>query len=312
MKKIVLKKEDLIHAANTFDYKKDAAKYLNCSIGVLNKALTEFDVKFISKPPAKGKDRIKDYLFADKKWLIDNWVNTDKSLKELSEEYSIPTGVLESRRVKYKLTKTYKHPLNTDKFFDLEDPHIWYIAGLIATDGYVPKDRNCIELSLTGDSEKDLLQSILDYYEVKDTISEYKENNYRIRIAADGLNEFFESNFSIKSGPKTFDVRIPSKFYSEDCAKAYIRGCIDGDGTISSQGKSFSILTASEYLISGIVDILNEYVDNRYHMRYERGYPTISGNAKSAKLVLDWVYSLPNCFKLDRKFKKYNQVNDIV
>ena len=112
------------------------------------------------------------------------------------------------------------------------------------------------------------------------------------------------NNFNIMSGPKTFKVCTPNKFPNEDCAKAYFRGCLDGDGTVGKDGKSFSILTASDNFIDGIVSMLNTYVCNKFHKRYEI-YPIVSGCQGTGKKALDWTYSLENCFCLSRKYERY-------
>ena len=73
----------------------------------------------------------------------------------------------------YKLKKPYKHHFNTNKFFDLNDPHIWYLAGLLVTDGYFTKNYDSFTISLTGDSEYQLLKDIKTYYECSSEIKQY-------------------------------------------------------------------------------------------------------------------------------------------
>ena len=111
------------------------------------------------------------------------------------------------------------------------------------------------------------------------------------------------TNFGIPSGAKTFSVKTPSAYFNEDCAKAYFRGCLDGDGTIGKDGVSFSILTASEEFIDGLVVLLNQFVGPEYHKRYEV-YPLVSGGGNTGKRALQWAYSLENCFRLERKYQK--------
>ena len=68
---------------------------------------------------------------------------------------------------------------------------------------------------------------------------------------------------------KTFNAQVPQSFPSEDCAKAYIRGCIDGDGSIQKDGRCVTIATASEKFISGIVAIVKHYTGieaNQYYI----------------------------------------------
>lgn len=124
---------------------------------------------------------------------------------------------------------------------------------------------------------------------------------------------FFYKYFNIPQFNKTFNVGIPDKFYSEDCAKAYIRGCLDGDGTISKNGNSFSILSASKNLIFGICDIYKKYtgitIPHKLSLRYNKEYPVAYSSDLKARNFLNWIYSGPG-FKLGRKFERYKNYNN--
>lgn len=304
MRKIEISKNKLQEMINKYPYKKDTCKELSIDIGTLNRLLKEHGLNYPRTGSQKGIERIKKCDYINKEWLIQNWVNSSKSMRQLAEEEKVSESLIDRRRAKYNLTKHFCYPLNREKLFNLEDINVWYLAGLIATDGYVPKNRNAVEITLVGDSERKLLLDIYNYFELTSPIL-YNKNTTRIRFSTEKLNEFLYTNFNIPSGAKTFSVGAPSSFKNENYAKAYFRGCLDGDGCISNQGKSFSILIASLDLIKGLQHILNLYVGPEYHIRYERGFPLISGRDTTAKKVLDWCYSLEDCFKLDRKYKKY-------
>ena len=304
MKKIEIPKSKIQEMINKYPYKKDTCKELGIDIGTLNRLLKEYNLNYPRVSSQKGVSHIYQYTYIDKEWLIEHWVNSCKSVKQLSEEEHVPMSIIENRCVKYNLTKHFCYPLNKEKLFNLNDVNVWYLMGLIATDGYVPNKKNAVEISLTGDSEYKLLMDIYNYFELTSPIL-YNKNTTRIRFSTEGLNDFLYYNFNIPSGPKTFSVGIPSSFTNEDCAKAYFRGCLDGDGSISKQGKSFSILTASESLMKGLQHILNLYIGPEYHIRYTRNFPILSAAGSKSKKVLDWCYSLKNCFRLDRKFERY-------
>ena len=305
MRKINIPKETIEYVIKNFKFKHDAAKYLNIDIATLNRIVKEYNLVYPIQNARKGVNGIKTHAYIDKQWLIDNWVNTGKSMRELAEQEGVNESLIDCRRAKYGLKKRYCYPWNTSKFFDLSDPHIWYLAGLIATDGYVPKGYNAIELSLRGKSEKDLLRSIHDYYEMTSPIYVFGEDDTGIRFAGEGVNEFLTNNFGIPQGAKTFTVCCPASYYNEDCAKAYFRGCLDGDGCIGKDGKSFGILTASHNFIEGLATLLRAYVGPEYHLRVEGAYPQVSAGGNTGKRVLDWTYSLENCFRLERKYERY-------
>lgn len=313
MKKIIIEKEKIEYVIDNFPVKRDGAKYLGVDIAVVNNMVKLYGLSYPGQPGGKGKERKRSYPEVDKQWLMDNWLNTSKSLRQLSEEFNIPESILELRRNYYRLNKKFCYPLNTEKLFNINDPHVWYLAGLIATDGYLPKNMDTVEIGLLGESEKELLHEIHEYFEMTSPIYHYHDDkkDHLIRITANGLNEFLWNNFSIPSGAKTFIVGTPKNIPTEDCAKAYFRGCLDGDGSI--KGKSFSILTASSDLISGIVYILNYYInDFTYNIRYQRNYPIVEASGSRGLAALSWTYSLNNCFMLKRKYYKFLEVNDIV
>lgn len=257
------------------------------------------------------------YDFIDKKWLIENWINTTKTLKQLADELNINDSLLEYRAAKFGLRKQSKYPFDKKKFYNLNDPHIWYLGGLIATDGYLVYNHDAIEISLVGDSELELLTSIKQYYNSLSPIKKYG-TAWRFRILDDGIQKFFIDNFGLTKENKTETVKSVLKFPNESCAKAYILGCIDGDGSISFNPKlnqlSFSILGASKSFIKGFKNIVQLYtgINLPYRLEYKKYtgnyYPTVGTKGKKVNKFLEWVYS-ENTFCLGRKKQIYSNGN---
>ena len=305
MKKISIPKETIEYVVKTFKFKNEASKYLGVDIYVLNRLLKEYNIEFPKNPPSLAAKHTRTFDYIDKTWLIENWVNTSKSMRELAEQEGCNESLIDSRRACYGLSKKFCYPLNRNKLFDITDPHLWYLAGLTATDGYVPAAQDTIEIGLTGDSEKELILDIHNYYECTCPIYQYDERHTVIRITSEGLNAFISEQFNIPQGAKTFSVGVPKSYYNEDCAKAYFRGCLDGDGSIGKDGKGFGILTASYDFIEGVAELLRTYVGPDYHLRVEGSYPQVSAGGSTGKRALDWAYSLKNCFRLKRKYERY-------
>lgn len=306
MKKIILEHDLLVNLVNKYKFKKDICDELHISVETLNKNLKYYGIPFTITNGNKGRDKITDFKFIDKKWLIDNWVNTDKSLTTLARELNVNDSLLECRASKYGVTKKYKYTLNKSKLFNDSDPNIAYLAGLLITDGYLNPKHDSVEISLTGDDEKVLLQSILDYLECNSCVQQFGKS-FRIRLATDGIKQFFFDKFNLTDNNKTFTATCPYNFVNDDCAKGYIRGCIDGDGCIShlSRGGTLAILTASRELILGIQSIIKRYCNIEMFVCEERGYWGVKIGGKKCQAILDWVYSLENCFRLERKYKSY-------
>ena len=259
--------------------------------------------------------------FVTKEWLIENWINTDKSLNDLSKELGVNSSVLESRTSKFGLRKDFKHSINKEQLFDFKNPNVCYLAGLLATDGYLNTNSDFVSLTLVGDSEKKLLEDILLYFESTDVVRQYKvsnSNNIRssIRISCRGIKDFMFEKFNIPAKDKTSLLEFPKSFFNEDCKKAFLLGCFDGDGCIShikSGSPTVVLLTKSEKFIDGLYDSILCIPQISCKKGFDRGYPYISVSKKqNVKNFLDWLYSSTSVLKLERKYEKYLQVKDIV
>ncbi len=324
MRKIIIPKDTLINRiqieCKTF---KDVADEFNTIPSVVSRLCKSYG---ISKPHGwkYGKSFITNHTEITSDWLMEHWVNTSLSLHELSEKFNVSESLLEFRTKKFGLTKKYKHRFNTEKLYDLSDPHVFYLAGLVATDGYLNKGKNSIEIDLTGDSEKDLLVDIKDYYEMSAEVVTYNKSN-RLRFAEESLTEFFRENFNISDGAKTFSVGTIPNFTSENLAKAYVLGCFDGDGSISwstQQNRhhlthylNVQLCTASYDFVYGLKQIIDKYTDlNISFTTVGDKYYRISASYRKAQKLLGWMYSVDNCFSLRRKRDIYlsHKVDDIV
>lgn len=125
MNRIIISKEQLEDVIASSKTKKEAAEKLNISVDTLKLKLKKYNLVFNTSSWKKGQvSPARSHAEITEDWLINNWLNTDKSLKQLSDEFNISLSLLESRAVFYKLKKHLKHKLNTKKLFDLSDPHI--------------------------------------------------------------------------------------------------------------------------------------------------------------------------------------------
>jgi len=264
------------------------------------------------------KGQLKTKPWIDKEFLELNWITAGRSLSELAVLLNVDNRWLEGRAQQLKVFKgtNRTYSINKDKLFNSTDPIVCYFAGLVATDGYVPAKINKIELSLTGDDELTLLKQLNNYFENTYPIYNYKDDNYRAVFSMDGIKEFFKKSFNIPDGPKTFDVSVPETFYNEDCAKMYLRGCIDGDGSVGIDTKypnfgTIRIVTGSKNLILGLIEIiarhtniqLKQYYQNKHNSSSK--YPGFECRGWRATAILEWMYSVYPEFGLKRKRDKF-------
>jgi DNA-binding transcriptional regulator WhiA len=289
----------------------DLCNYFNVSRGTLKEICIKNNI------PSPCRQRLlkptSNHPEINKDWLITNWVNTSKSMAQLASEYHVTESLIDYRRIKYGLTKNLKNQIDLARLCDLDDPHIWYVAGLVATDGYLPIKSDAVEIDLTGNDEKKLLTEINDYYKlgtVFESINGCGNKRYRIRFSHPGIQKFFLDNFGVVARNKTFDCKYPASIPSEDCAKAYIRGCLDGDGYIKNYNlhKSVGICDSAETFIKGFINIIKEYTNIEFTLYYEYrhnktySYPCAQkADRQAVKQFLIWLYSI-DCFRLERKY----------
>lgn len=315
MKKFIISKEELLQLTATYKTKKAIAEYLGISVDTVKRCLAEHHIEFNTRSWKLGQaqEALRKHPEVNAEWLTQHWLNTDKSLQELSTIYNISLSILESRASFYKLKKQLKHSFNRTKFYDATDPHIWYFAGLLVTDGYFPKDYDACTISLYGESEQQLLEEMKSYYSSTQPVVTYVKNNKAAcywQVSDFGLQEFFTRVFNLVTRDKTFKAEVPIKFPNEDCAKAYVRGCLDGDGYVAKGKPVVDFCTASEPLVKGLAEIVKTYtgIDYRFAMvkrREDHFYPLVEWKTQRARQLLDWVYSLDDCFKLERKYQRY-------
>lgn len=257
-------------------------------LGIAPCTLTRFCTREHIKFRHRGNPRVdvfSVYPEINEKWLAEHWLSQDISLVQLATTYNIPLTVLETRRTKYNLRKHFKYRINTQKLFNLKDPNVYYLAGLLATDGYFPKGPDAFELTLRGSSEKLLLQDILNYFEGTCPLQEVSPNTWRIRVCAKGIRDFFQEYFGIFSHNKTFTVQTPQAFFNKACALAYLRGCLDGDGHFARGGDSAILVAASRNFVESLYQLCTAFFSasyvhlfNSYRNYTQKSYPGIRLN----------------------------------
>lgn len=320
MNQIKITKEDLIECLNTYNTQEEIASHYHTNRDTIAKLLKKYGLPTNIKQYKINKLKEK----YSKEFLYENYVLKNITLHELEEELGLPNRRLEILCQHYGIKKPYKAMFNLSKFYDLTDPNVYYLAGLIATDGYIDTDGNRVTIELVGDSEFKLLTQIKTYFETPINIKQFdKGDNYivnNLTFSDKDIKQFYLNNFNIPSNNKTFNVRFPNNFYNEDCVKAYILGCLDGDGCITHLDKCYpdvKILSASYEFLKGFQKALKEYINIEVNVNTvkkqnsDTEYFEICVCGKCSILLLDWVYSY-NGFKLERKYLKYLMAKDIV
>jgi len=194
------------------------------------------------------------------------------------------------------------------KELKIEGVNLWYLVGLIASDGCLCKDGRHIDIT---SKDQDFLQEIKERLGLISRVCIKNKNMnkqaYRIQIANKGFYNFLLSiglmqNKSLIIG----EIRVPDKFFID-----FLRGVIDGDGCIrrwihpSNNGEQWSLRIYSgskdfigwlknttEYLLK-IKGKLYKQSDTQWVLKYGK---------MAAREIADKCY-YRNCLGLDRKIK---------
>lgn len=242
------------------------------------------------------------------------------SLKQLSNKYNISTYLLKKElinsgvKIRNRNEQNKFNPQNqriyyvNDLYFSKQTQTMAYLLGFYAADGCVYKNKNAIKLTLAS-VDRDFLEKIKKELNATFPIRDYEtKDGYK-------NSEFIFSSSQIKKDfadyniipLKTYKFDFPSKL-KEEFYLDFIRGYFDGDGSISTAGKSlrWQICSYRKEVLTKIVDILYKYnIPKVSVQKYSnRNIYCIQYSTNSTKKIFELLY-YNNCFCLERKYEKF-------
>lgn len=259
--------------------------------------------------------------YRNKNWLFNEYVTLRKTQSQIAKECNVPICTIEYWISKFNLvfSRTKEKYVVDESRFDLSDPIFCYFAGLIATDGYIStrKDlhtyRVCLRMKKSEDLER-LFKCLNSYFGSTCPLFYYNRKSQcetvELRITSNFLvSKLMQLGIPLKD--KTFYLKFP-KNLNEKCLNMYLRGVLDGDGSLSKKnnGIRFRLCTASVDFIKSV----QKYLQNRYKVNISyylqsQKYPSICFEKKEVFVFLKDIYNKFEDFKL---MYKYNIYYDIV
>ena len=196
---------------------------------------------------------------------------------------------------------------------DTEEKAYW--LGFLYADGYVCPNRNIVELSLKS-SDKEHLEKFRAFLKSKnevrlgDTKCENKKfSRCRLTVADKHFHDVLISKGCIPKKSLTLTFPDKSLFASEDLIIHFIRGYVDGDGSVTKGCTGYSVfeIIGTKEFLKGINDFFpnlftKEYYKDKRH-KDKNTYFLSLGGKKSAKFG-DLLYENALIY-LDRKYKKF-------
>lgn len=235
----------------------------------------------------------------DADWLKEEF--TTKSAVAIAKELGVKRGSVEYWLKQHGIQQRFKYTVDESKF-DQRDPIFCYYAGLVATDGHLDKLVPRVTVTLK-EPAPDVLGILADYFGYGGHIY---QSGGRVTLCmssvklVDELEKMGIDRFSNKS----FDVQVPTTFYSDDCMRMYLRGCIDGDGNLHKTSHYLRLYKGSEVFIDGLVCLINTRginVNKRFMKGKQGHYPGFELCKSSSEKILRWAYEGYEPFALSRK-----------
>lgn len=208
----------------------------------------------------------------------------------------------------------HKYKYNWD-FFEIDSEMLYYFLGFVAADGYISEDS--IEIALNKKDEE-LLIKFRDAIVPDKPVNDKKVSNAKVlKLGMKSKIKDFKKFYGMTTSKKHDEIVFPN--IKDEYVKHFIRGYIDGDGTIDTTkgyrddkvyiGPRLRILGNESFL-----KILNAKTKEVYFHRTnaitKKGKENvyyISYNFSTAKNILDWLYKDATIY-LERKYNKYLEI----
>jgi hypothetical protein len=188
----------------------------------------------------------------------------------------------------------------------IAEPDLWYVVGVVATDGCLCKDGRHIDIT---SKDRGFLNKIINSLGVKNRIclkyNAKQQKYFRIQIGNKNLYDFFLSIGLSQSKSLTLgSLKVPARFFTD-----FLRGVIDGDGCIlrwehpsnNNEQWSLRIYSGAEHFIKWLQNTIESRLRARGRLYKERFtlWTLKYGKMAAAKIIKNSYYE--GCLALDRK-----------
>ena len=259
------------------------------------------------------------FVFTDEQFY--DAVQKGMSVNEMARVFGVNRSSIYKRIRRRNVSPQKKEPLFNENIFDaIDTEEKAYWLGFLYADGSVTNKykRHVVEISLKEDDIVHLLK-FNDFIGLDKKLHRVKVadakcgdvvcRRCRIIVSSKHLCDTLEKYGCVPK--KSLILQFPnlSIFQSEQLVYDFIRGYIDGDGSIRLVGKNvctiyLSVLGTKEFL-TGMLDVLKSPSDS-YHIyhQHENNTYTLVWKTKESRRIADLIYGNAS-ISLDRKYGKY-------
>lgn len=284
------------------------AKQLKVDTSVIRNIYKRLNLKSIHK----SKKR-EDPIINHTNEIITRYINGESSYK-IAKDFNCQDSTIVRFLQKNGISLRENRKLNYDfdyfKKIDREDRA--YTIGLLYADG--TNSGNYIRLSMI---DKDIIEKVKAVMGFDGIIKEIQPRGkskfvqYSLLICGKQICDDLSKLGCVPN--KTFSLRIPEGILSDDLFRHFLRGLIDGDGTITrtKEKRNWIVrVVGSKELMKQIGDKTRELLGINYSYfpakQCESGqiYYCAWGGRKKLTKLLDWIYK-DSTIHMNRKYAKY-------
>lgn len=222
---------------------------------------------------------------------------SDSTIYRILKAYNISRRTLsDARRI------SIGYSINEDSFTNLADSETCYWLGVMYTDGYISKTNkytNYFGISVQA-SDKEWLKKFKEYLKYSGEIKEYVETAgyapgakyVRLLIGNNKIVEQLE-----KLGVVEHKTKVISSIPNIQCTDDFIRGVIDGDGSLRKDYPNVRIVGNHDFLKN-----IAEYLGYPYTISEDKSIWCLNYNVESSKKIEKRLYENADVY-LERKYQ---------
>ena len=245
------------------------------------------------------------------RYIINEYTEQDRTLKSLSEEFSIQPqsirNLLRKNNIEITNKKTRLYPRNSNYFNQIDTQDKAYWLGMLLSDGSITNG-NSINLGLKDKEHLEKFkQAIAAPAHKIITIEDNRYNppciNYRLSIRDKKMAQDL-AKYNIVPNKSYIDFSfpdIPEEFYPD-----FIRGYFDGDGSIYFTNNKYILSwVGNKKFLTDLKIILNkENISLCQNSKSKITYDLKISGAKDVFKILHYMYDNSTTdIRLDRKYK---------
>lgn len=218
------------------------------------------------------------------------------TIKNILKAYNIKSRTLSEARRNF-----LNYTINEDAFENINSPEQSYWLGVMYSDGYITKKEytNSFGISV-AEKDKEWLVKFKEFLNYNGEIKSYKtsESSYkanlpyvRLLIGNNKIVKDLESYGVVEQKTKKIN-KMPNIPFLND----FIRGYIDGDGSLLQKAPGFQISGNKDFLID-----MAEYLQIPYHLYQDKTIYSLKYNRKESEYLEKLLYKDAKYY-LDRKY----------